>query len=101
MFLSKPLSSNVPTVVQGISEDLHPHGSSAAEADRPGQAPCVRCPVQVRAALSAHSGISLNIAILKKSNHSVSLLLQTLALGRRPWLPFLPPGGQTQCFLGF
>lgn len=95
MFLSKPRSSNVLTVVQGISEDLHPHGPSAAEADGPGQTPRVRCPVQVRAALSTHSEITLNIVILKETNHSVSPLLQTLALGRRPWLPFLPPGGQT------
>lgn len=35
------------TVFQGISEDLHPHSSPAAETERPGPAPGVRRPVQV------------------------------------------------------
>lgn len=46
------------TVPQGLSEDLHPHSSPAAEADGPGPAPRVGRLVQVRAELLIAKSVS-------------------------------------------
>lgn len=45
--------------------------------------------------------LKVTFPITTPSNHSESILLQAVAPGRRPWLPSLPPGGQTRCILGF
>ena len=92
------------TIMQGFSEDLYPHSSLAAETDRSWPASCVRCPVQVSTAHMKDNNDLYEIYCINNiviCNHSESLLLQTVAAGRRPWLPIMPSRGQTQCVLGF
>lgn len=85
------------TVPQGISEDLHPHGSPAAEADGPGPAPRVGRLVQVRAELPSRCEVFLHHGMAFLNPFSFRLLL----LEGGPGSPSCLLGGKHSVSWGF